>query len=121
MLPPLAITLRAMRFHAVIGILPHERQLPQPVEVDLTAWVPADGATRVDYRELYGATSRAVGAEHGLLEELAEQLADATLAMRGVERVEVAVRKPHVALPGPLAYAEVMLEREAGAAAGVHD
>jgi hypothetical protein len=26
--------------------------------------------------------------------------------------VRVAVRKPHVAMPGPLAYAEVVLERE---------
>jgi dihydroneopterin aldolase len=29
-----------------------------------------------------------------------------------VERVRIAVRKPNVALPGPLSYAEVALERE---------
>ena len=29
------ITLRAMRFHALVGILPHERTTPQPIEVDL--------------------------------------------------------------------------------------
>jgi hypothetical protein len=32
----------------------------------------------------------------------------------GVGGVRVAVRKPHVALPGPLAYAEVVVERDAG-------
>jgi dihydroneopterin aldolase len=100
-----------MRFHTLVGILPHEREVPQPLEVDLTAWVPSDGATRVDYRELYAAAARAALEGHGLLEELAEKLADDALAMAGVERVAVTVRKPHVALPGPLACAEVRLER----------
>ena len=30
------ITLHAMRFHALVGILPHERDIPQPIEIDLT-------------------------------------------------------------------------------------
>ena len=29
------ITLHAMRFHGLVGILPHERSTPQPIEIDL--------------------------------------------------------------------------------------
>jgi dihydroneopterin aldolase len=110
-LSPVAITLRAMRFHALVGILPHERELPQPLEIDLTAWVAAGHTPPVDYRALYAETEHAVGGAHGYLEELAATLADRAMTVPGVERVAVAVRKPHVALPGPLAYAEVRLER----------
>ena len=47
-----AISLRGMRFHTLIGELPHEREIPQPVEVDLTAWI-GEGIGVVDYRRLY--------------------------------------------------------------------
>jgi dihydroneopterin aldolase len=109
-LPPIAITLRAMRFHAIVGILPHERELAQPLEVDLTVLVAADGAP-LDYRALYAATAQAVNGAHGYLEELAGALTDQALALPGVRHAAVAVRKPHVALPGPLDYAEVRVER----------
>ena len=111
MLSPVAITLRAMRFHALVGILPHERELPQPLEVDLTAWVTGEPSTPPDYRALYAAAEDAVGGRHGYLEEVADDLAARALGLPDVERVAVAVRKPHVALPGPLDYAEVRLER----------
>jgi dihydroneopterin aldolase len=109
--PQFAISLHGMRFHALVGVLPHERELPQPLEVDLTAWVPASDDSPLDYRALYALAERAVARGHGYLEELASGLAGDTLALPGVQRVSVAVRKPHVALPGPLAYAEVRLER----------
>ena len=100
-----------MRFHVLVGVLPHERELPQPLEMDLTAWVPGRGAAVLDYRALYAAAAEPALAGHGYLEELAEAVVDATLALPGVERVSVAVRKPNVALPGPLEYAEIRLER----------
>lgn len=112
MLPTVAITLRAMRFHALVGILPHERELAQPLEVDVTAWVSSDPSAPLDYRALYAAAEDAVGGRHGYLEQVAADLADRALGLPDVERVAVAVRKPHVALPGPLAYAEVRLERD---------
>lgn len=98
-----------MRFHTLVGILPHERALPQPLEVDLTAWVI--GQSPLDYRALYDMTAAVAGRGTGYLEELADALASEVLAAGGVSRVEVAVRKPHVALPGPLAHAEVRLDR----------
>ena len=106
------ITLRAMRFHARIGVLPHEREHAQPVEVDLTVRLrpgtSGDSAV-VDYRELYALASGALGEGHvDYLEELAETIAIGALARPRVASARVAVRKPHVALPGPLAYAEVV-------------
>lgn len=108
----LAVTLAGLRFHARVGILPHERELPQPLELDVTAW-PSSAAV-LDYRALYAAVAAAVAAEPlAYLEDVAADVADRVLGS-GVARVRVAVRKPHVAMPGPVAYAEVVLERGAG-------
>jgi dihydroneopterin aldolase len=110
------ITLKSMRFHASIGILPHERAAAQPVEVDLTVDL-ADGDEFVDYRRLYDAASRVFASGHiDYLEEIGERIAAAALACGArIRRAHVAVRKPHVALGGPLAYAEVVVERRADA------
>jgi dihydroneopterin aldolase len=106
-----------MRFHSRVGILPHERELAQPVEVDVTVWLGPtgrDGAV-LDYRELYALTAAVLAAEPRYLEEAAEAIAGGALRLPRAARVRVAVRKPHVALPGPLAHAEVVVERERGA------
>lgn len=112
-----AITLRGMRFHTLVGILPHEQELPQPLEVDLTVWTSRGGADEgvVDYRTLYELVARAVGAQVGFLEDLAATVAERALEIPRVHRARAAVRKPHVPLPGPLACAEVVAERERGA------
>ncbi len=110
-----------MRFHVPVGILPHERELPQPLEVDLTVWLePASAsagsdAAVVDYRELYDLVARVIGSSSLLhLEDLAAAIADRALAVPRVASARIAVRKPNVALPGPLAYAEVVVCRGAG-------
>jgi dihydroneopterin aldolase len=109
-----------MRFHARIGVLPHEREHAQPVEVDLTVRLhptTVAGAGVLDYRELYEVAAAALGGSHvDYLEELAETIATGALARPRVASARVAVRKPHVALGGPLAYAEVVVERDASAA-----
>jgi dihydroneopterin aldolase len=107
------ITLQGMRFHTLIGILPHEQTVPQPVEIDLTVWRDRDtSAEPVDYRRLYEIAAGGLAVGHGpYLEDVAEQVAERALGLSGVDGVRVAVRKPHVALPGPLAYAEVVVER----------
>ena len=33
------VTLKAMRFHARIGVLPHEAEIAQSIEVDASLWV----------------------------------------------------------------------------------
>jgi len=108
-----AITLRGMRFHPRVGVLPHEASFPQPLEIDLTVWLgPSRAGAPLDYRELYDLAA-AVVAEGplGYLEHIAESVAERALARRRVVGARVAVRKPHVALSGPLAYAEVQVER----------
>jgi len=108
------ISLRGMRFHTLVGILEHERTTPQPLEVDLTVHASANGGI-LDYRRLYELVAQHVGAgPTDYLETLADRIARTTLEDARVEHVRVAVRKPHVALPGPLAHAEVVvrLDRE---------
>lgn len=110
------ITLQGMRFHALVGILPHERTTPQPIEIDLRVQV-ADGDGIIDYRALYEVAARVVGAGPiDFLEDLADRVAIGALSHAArIRSARVAVRKPHVALPGPLAYAEVVIERIADA------
>jgi len=105
------ITLRAMRFHALVGILPHERELAQPIEIDVTARV-GEGEGVVDYRRMYDATASVFAAGPvDYLEEIAERVAGRLFAdHRRIASVHVAVRKPQVALGGPLAYAEVAVD-----------
>ncbi len=106
------ITLKGMAFHVVVGILPHEREHPQPLELDLTAWIAPGRAGIVDYRFLHDAARRAVGdSPRKYLEEIAERVAAAALAVEGVERVDVCVRKPHVPLGAPLETVEIAIRR----------
>jgi dihydroneopterin aldolase len=106
------VTLRAMRFHSLVGILPHERTAAQPIEVDLTATIGA-GEDVVDYRRLYDAAAAVINAGHiDFLEDIAEMIADSAFEVSTrVTRIHIAVRKPHVSLGGPLAYAEVTIDR----------
>jgi len=108
------ITLRAMQFHALVGVLPHERTVPQPVEIDLQVHI-AEADVVIDYRGLYDVVARTIAAGPiDFLEEIATRVADEALAHNPrIRSARIAVRKPHVALPGPLAYAEVVVERRA--------
>jgi 7,8-dihydroneopterin aldolase/epimerase/oxygenase len=110
----LEITLAGMRFHARVGVLPHERDIPQPIEIDLTVRRRDESTELIDYRVLYAIARDAVAEEPvEYLESLAEVIVAAVSALDGVAGVRVAVRKPHVALGGPLAHAEIVLERGA--------
>jgi 7,8-dihydroneopterin aldolase/epimerase/oxygenase len=110
------IALRGMRFHALVGILDHERHLPQPLEIDLVVRVAEDsGASVVDYRSLYDLTAAAVASHTDYLEQIADRIAGAALASHTrICSARVSVRKPNVSLPGPLECAEVTIERTAG-------
>lgn len=114
-----AITLRGMRFHTLVGLLPHEEKFPQPLELDVSVYLSLKrvGDTDsprmlLDYRTLYKLVADTVGtSHHKLLEALCEQIAQAALAIEGVSRVRVAARKPHAPVPGPLDAVEVVIER----------
>jgi dihydroneopterin aldolase len=116
------ITLRAMRFHTLVGILPHEREITQPIEIDLTVRV-SDGAHDgahdgvIDYRVLYQIAADVVrDGPIDFLEDIGERIATRALAHSArVRQARVAVRKPHVPLGGPLDHVEVVVERAADA------
>lgn len=106
------VALVGMRFHVRVGILPHEQELAQPLEIDVTARHRASRSAALDYRGLYDVVRLHV--EHGpltYLEPLAEAIAREVLAIDDVVWCHVAIRKPHVALGGPLAHAQVAVER----------
>ena len=113
------VTLKAMQFHACVGVLPHEKELPQLIEIDISVTFissgPAalqSGGAQVDYRDLYAIASESVGSGHTeLLEHVAERITSRALVLPGVRSSRVAVRKPNVPMPGRLEYAEVVLER----------
>jgi dihydroneopterin aldolase len=109
------VTLKGMRFHTHIGVLPHEAEIAQSIEVDINVWVSGrtgGSAGVVDYRELYDIAAKVLGEGHiKYLEDVGQRICDRALALTGVSRVKVIVRKPHVALGGPLDYAEVEVER----------
>ena len=109
-----------MRFHVFVGVLPHEQVHPQPLEVDVTVWRAPKSADDerdesddavMDYRDLYDVVAaRVTGGPLRFLEDVARTLVGDLLARPYVRRARVAVRKPHVPLPGPLAYAEVVVD-----------
>jgi dihydroneopterin aldolase len=106
------VALMDMRFHTCVGILPHERNSAQPLEVDLVVRHRLGNDEVLDYRVLYDATRSTIEAGPlTYLELIAESLADQALAIGGVTWCRVTVRKPHVALGGPLAHASVSIER----------
>lgn len=110
----LDITLAGMRFHVRVGILPHERELAQPLEIDLTVRRAAGSAALLDYRALHALVREVVEATpHEYLETIGTAIAARAIAVGGVASARVAVRKPHVALDGPLAYAEIVVEQDA--------
>jgi dihydroneopterin aldolase len=110
----IAITLAGMRFHVRVGILPHEREVAQPIEIDLTVRLAPGETSVLDYRTLYALVSDAVASEPlDYLETIGGDIAAGVLALDEAAAVRVAVRKPHVALDGPLAYAEIVVERGA--------
>ena len=102
------VALRGMRFHVKVGILPHEKQFGQPLDIDVEV-IPT-GRDLLDYREIYEATRAAMAAEPlGYLEDAGRQIIATLLGNPAAQSVRVVIRKPHVPLPGPLTHAEVVV------------
>ena len=101
------ILLEGMVFHGRHGTLPTERELGQPFVVDVElrldlrpAGLSDDLTKTVDYGEVHRLAKQVVeGEPTGLMETLAERIANATLEEHPlVEAVRVKVKKPHVRL-----------------------
>jgi 7,8-dihydroneopterin aldolase/epimerase/oxygenase len=101
------------------GFFEHERETPQPFEVDVELFLdlrPAgihdDLEKTVDYGRVYEIVARIVEtASFRLLEAIAEAIAAEILAQFPVDEVGVTVRKPAVQLGGPIDHAAVEIRR----------
>lgn len=113
------ILLREMAFYAHHGLSAEEQAAGQifMVDVEIEADLHRAGHTdevadTLDYRDLYARVGQVMtDARHRLLEAVAESIAHRLLEVDRVEGVTVRVRKPHVKLGGPLAYAAVEVTR----------
>ncbi len=113
------ILIPGLRELGVHGVLPEERQRPQPFEVDLELHVDVRSAgdsddldDTVDYSAVCEAVSRVVSSEsYLLLERLATRIAEVCKADARVERVAVEVRKLHPPVRAQVQHVAVRIER----------
>lgn len=99
--PAYVVRLRGLVVDFRIGIHPHERSAAQRVRVDVTVDVARpEGGFREDYRRVYcyerlaeGIRGLAGGGHVGLVETLADRIAELALADPRARRAEVAVEK----------------------------
>ena len=99
---PDRIEVEGLRIVASVGVLPEERERPQPLELELVVEVDLGAAGRsdaladtVNYALLVETAVAVAGrAHHDLLESLADEVGRASLALDGrIEAVEVKVTK----------------------------
>ena len=114
------IELRGLRALGVHGVLPEERDRPQPFEVDLDLELDLSRAGRsddladtADYGAVSVAVADAIGGDHAdLLEHLAERIVRSALAAAPLaDAVTVTVRKLRPPVPVPLGTAGVTIRR----------
>jgi dihydroneopterin aldolase len=113
------ILLHQMAFYAYHGLTPEEQARGQvfivdvAIEADLHRAGHTDEiADSLDYRDLYARVRQVMTKErYRLLEAVAEAVAHRVLEDERVQAVTVRLRKPHVKLGGPLAYAAVEVIR----------
>ena len=97
------IHIRDLEAQCIVGILPHERRKKRRIIINLhlecdlkKAGKTDDIATTVDYRIVQEKVLHVVStSKDGLIERLAQRIADAALSVRGVKRVTVTLDKPN--------------------------
>ena len=103
------IFLRGMRFMACHGVLPHEREVPQPFEVDVelgldlrSAGESDDLDDTVNYAKVYDVVSTVLTVTRKyLIEAIAEKIADDLLRdFDSLRWVRVTVHKPTAPIDG---------------------
>ena len=119
---PDVIQLRGLRVTCVVGVLPHERESAQPLEidVDLFADLSAAGesdvlADTVDYGSVtQQVEDRCIAERAELLERLAHVIATELAGIEGVVAATVTVRKLRPPVPNDLASSAVRVTRRSG-------
>jgi dihydroneopterin aldolase/2-amino-4-hydroxy-6-hydroxymethyldihydropteridine diphosphokinase len=101
------IEIRGLRVMAVVGVLPHEREAAQPLQIDLAVHSDLRSAGRSDELDdtvNYGALCESVSAtvresKDLLLERVAQRIADTVLSFPRVDSVEVTLSKLRPPIP----------------------
>ena len=96
------IVIEGLEFHCIIGINPWERVAKQLIQIDLTLHADLSAAAASDDVEdtvNYRTVSRNVrdlveNSDFGLIEKLADRIAQLCLDDERVQRVDVKLRKP---------------------------
>jgi dihydroneopterin aldolase / 2-amino-4-hydroxy-6-hydroxymethyldihydropteridine diphosphokinase len=114
------IELRGLRLMPVIGVLDHERQAPQPIEVDVTLHVDLTDACQTDelddtvhYGEVCETIEKIAHQRHDLLlERFAGRIAEAILdSQPRVEAVDLKITKLRPPIPSDVATSAVAIHR----------
>tara|TARA_Y100000780_G_C13382623_1_gene301037 strand:- start:51 stop:428 length:378 start_codon:yes stop_codon:yes gene_type:complete len=113
------IQLRGLRVVCIVGVLPEERERPQPLELDIDIYADLSAAGKSDELDDtldYGSVATTVeeiclGVKAQLLERLAELVAGRLLELDGVVAVEVTVKKIRPPVPSDLHFSAVRVTR----------
>jgi dihydroneopterin aldolase/2-amino-4-hydroxy-6-hydroxymethyldihydropteridine diphosphokinase len=116
------IEVRGLVVTTVVGVLPHERTLAQPVRIDLDLHVDLRDAGRTDDLSDtadYGDVAERVASvvresKDALLERLADRIAEMVVAIDRVEAVDVTVTKLRPPIPEQLDSTAVHIHRSRG-------
>tara|TARA_B100001113_G_C20910104_1_gene535291 strand:- start:58 stop:435 length:378 start_codon:yes stop_codon:yes gene_type:complete len=113
------IQLRGLRVVCVVGVLPEERERPQPIEIDIDIYTDLSAAGASD--DLidtvdYGAAAEAVtqtclSSQAQLLEHLAQLIADDLLESTKVSLVDITIKKLRPPIPLDINFTAVQVVR----------
>ncbi|NEG55825.1 2-amino-4-hydroxy-6-hydroxymethyldihydropteridine diphosphokinase [Bifidobacterium platyrrhinorum] len=123
------ITLTGVRANGTHGVLDFEHERAQPFVVDATLHLDLAAAGRSDALADtvdYGRAAKAIvavieGAHVDLIEKLAQDIADALLAIDPIRTVDVTVHKPHAPITVPFDDVAVTITRSRAAADAGND
>ena len=101
------IQLRGLRVVCIVGVLPEERERPQPIELDIDIYTDLsiagksdDLADTVDYGAAAEAVSEiCLSSQAQLLEHLAQRIADQLLLLTPVSAVAITIKKMRPPIP----------------------
>tara|TARA_Y100001968_G_C19264151_1_gene670791 strand:- start:215 stop:592 length:378 start_codon:yes stop_codon:yes gene_type:complete len=113
------IQLRELRVVCVVGVLPEERERPQPLEIDIDIYTDLSAAGRsddlndtLDYGEVAATVTQiCASAEAQLLEYLGQLVVDQLLASSQVSAVDVTIKKLRPPVPLDIEYTAIRLVR----------
>lgn len=114
------VYINGLRVMVLIGVLPHEREAPQPIQIDVDVEVDLSKAGQSDDLHdtvNYGAMCDAIAAlaresSDLLLERLAQRVAECALGFGGVEAAHVTITKLHPPIEEELTSTAVRITRQ---------